>query len=100
MAPRQTDPQYKLRLTPSLKAALDDAARANNRSLNSEILARLEQSLRFDMDGPLGVGAGEVAVVEEIRALRHTLANIRWVTDPQTKDGILRGHALARPEDD
>ena len=44
MAPRQTDPQYKLRLTPELKERLDEAAKDNNRSLNSEILARLEGS--------------------------------------------------------
>ncbi|NTF43088.1 Arc family DNA-binding protein [Rhizobium rhizogenes] len=42
--PRQTDPQFKLRLTPGLKARIERAAEANNRSMNAEIIARLEES--------------------------------------------------------
>jgi Arc-like DNA binding dprotein len=35
---------YALRLPPELKAWLEEQARANRRSLNSEIVFRLEQS--------------------------------------------------------
>lgn len=44
MAPKQTDPQFKLRMTPGIKDAIELAAAQNNRSMNAEILARLESS--------------------------------------------------------
>lgn len=40
----RTDAQHKHRLPHALKDLLDDAARANKRSLTAEINARLEQS--------------------------------------------------------
>ena len=36
------DPQFKLRMTEDLKAKVEEAAKANNRSMNAEIVARLE----------------------------------------------------------
>lgn len=36
---------FGLRMQPDLKARVEDAARDNNRSLNAEIVARLEESL-------------------------------------------------------
>jgi hypothetical protein len=38
-------PPFGLRMQTDLKRKLEAAARANNRSLNSEIVARLEQSI-------------------------------------------------------
>ena len=38
------DPQLKLRLPPDLKSRVEDAAKANNRSMNAEIVSRLEQT--------------------------------------------------------
>ena len=49
--PKQTDPQFKLRLPSGLKDQIDQAAGANNRSLNAEIVSRLERSF----DAPLGL---------------------------------------------
>ncbi len=43
-APKQTDPQYKLRMTPEIKEQIEKAAEENNRTMNGEILARLEES--------------------------------------------------------
>lgn len=40
----RTDPQFNLRLHQSLKDKIDNAAQSNNRSINSEIVARLEKS--------------------------------------------------------
>jgi hypothetical protein len=37
-------PQMKIRLSPELKALIDESAQANNRTLNAEITARLEAS--------------------------------------------------------
>lgn len=44
----RTDPQFNLRLPQLLKNRIDEAAQTNNRSINSEIVARLEKS--FDLD--------------------------------------------------
>ncbi len=41
---KQTDPQYKLRLPQDLKSLIEEAAKANGRSMNAEIVVRLEQS--------------------------------------------------------
>jgi hypothetical protein len=38
------DPQMKLRLPPELKARVEDAARAAGRSINAEIVQRLQAS--------------------------------------------------------
>ncbi len=43
--PRQTDPQFKLRMTPDIKEAIERAADENNRSMNAEIISRLQDSL-------------------------------------------------------
>lgn len=47
-APKQTDPQMKIRLTPELKARIEAAADLNNRSMNAEIIHRLQTT--FEMD--------------------------------------------------
>lgn len=39
-------PQMKIRLSPDLKALIEESAKANNRTLNAEITARLEQALK------------------------------------------------------
>ncbi len=44
--PKQTDPQFKLRMTVEIKEAIEKAALENNRSMNAEILARLEQTIK------------------------------------------------------
>lgn len=38
------DPHFRLRVSADLKAKVEEAARANNRSMNAEIVARLERS--------------------------------------------------------
>lgn len=41
---KQTDPQYKLRLPLELKEKIEDAAAGSGRSMNAEIVARLQDS--------------------------------------------------------
>lgn len=43
-APKQTDPQFKLRMPPQLRDEIEVAANANGRSMNAEIIERLLQS--------------------------------------------------------
>ncbi|MER9079936.1 Arc family DNA-binding protein [Mesorhizobium sp. M0895] len=42
--PKQTDPQFKLRLPAELKSKIDWVSVVNNRSINAEMIARLEDS--------------------------------------------------------
>ncbi len=44
----QTDPQYKLRIPPELKKQIENAAKDSNRSMNAEIVLRLQQSFLND----------------------------------------------------
>lgn len=52
MATKQTDPQYKLRLPAELKERIERAALENKRSMNAEIVARLEASFEADASPP------------------------------------------------
>lgn len=45
MSENQRDPQYKLRWPEDLRDKIMESAKNNNRSINAEICARLEQSL-------------------------------------------------------
>jgi hypothetical protein len=45
-------PPFGLRMRSGLKRRLEEAAKANGRSLNSEIVARLEQSLAIPLPSP------------------------------------------------
>lgn len=45
---KQTDPQFKLRIPPEVKAALDEASKSSHRSLNAEIVARLKATIDLD----------------------------------------------------
>ena len=47
---RDTGTQHKLRMPPDLKEKLFQSAKDMNRSLNAEIVARLEKSFEIDSD--------------------------------------------------
>jgi hypothetical protein len=44
MSANQNDPQYKLRWSSELREKIAESAKAHNRSMNADIVARLEQS--------------------------------------------------------
>lgn len=46
MADRDTGTQHKLRLPVELKEKIAESAKAHNRSMNADIVARLQDSLR------------------------------------------------------
>lgn len=50
MSENQRDPQYKLRWPAELRDKISESARQNNRSMNAEILLRLENSFLFLKD--------------------------------------------------
>lgn len=45
----QTDPQYKLRMPADLRDKLKKAAKENHRSMNAEMVARLQESFQPDV---------------------------------------------------
>lgn len=59
------DAQLKIRLPEDLKARIEEAAKANGRSMNAEIVARLEASLQHTPQD-------EVSLMQELlQALRE-----------------------------
>ena len=50
MSENQRDPQYKLRWSESLRDRVTASAKNNNRSINSEITSRLEESFEQKYD--------------------------------------------------
>lgn len=50
----RTDPQMKIRLPDNLKATVEESAKANNRSMNAEIISRLERSYATEQMGLRG----------------------------------------------
>lgn len=63
MASKQTDPQFKLRLSAPLREQLAIAAAENKRSVSAEILARLEHSFEPE---PRHIELGRrLALIEE-----------------------------------
>jgi hypothetical protein len=61
---RDTGTQHKLRMPPELKEKLFSSAREMNRSLNAEIVARLEQSF----DEPMAFDPADAEVVTKLVA--------------------------------
>lgn len=65
-------------MTPEIKAAIVAAATRNNRSINAEILARLEGS--FHSDRLLGVEPHDIDIIdilEELEQLKSKIAMLR-----------------------
>jgi hypothetical protein len=75
------DPQIKLRLPPDLKDRLAEAATDNNRSLNAEVVSRLQES--FDSQ------AGDTEAVME-RALDLFAEKVSQVLDAREKKRVKR----------
>lgn len=58
--PTQTDPQFKLRFPADLKTRVEHAAAENNRSMNAEIVAALEEKFPPIVSGPATTLEGRV----------------------------------------
>ena len=76
-APKQTDPQMKIRLTPELKAMIETAADQNNRSQNAEIIARLEGSFNDTSVSPVVVALMEQEYKSIIEQQSQTLDQVK-----------------------
>ena len=70
METRDTGTQHKLRMPPELKEKLFASAKEMNRSLNAEIVARLEKSFEID--------SNQVALLQEeiTLAMKNVMNNL------------------------
>ena len=91
------DPQIKLRLAADLKGRVEEAARVSGRSVNAEIVHRLEQSL-LSSDGLMSRLIGEITdVVAKELSERYGIPNI----DPGLRPGAeFEGKPPTKPRED
>lgn len=68
----RTDPQVNLRIPADLKERLEDAAQAGRRSLNAEIVARLQDSFE-PRTITIDLTVGEDATVRDIQRVLEQL---------------------------
>lgn len=61
-------PQMKIRIPPELKDALEQSASASNRTMNAEIISRLQESITAD-DGVGGSDGGQFATLNDVRRI-------------------------------
>ena len=91
------DPHFRLRVPDELRARIADAAKANNRSINAEILSRLERSF-FDLTGehaPLNDAERAEARKAYLGGYWDAAREIGVVVAHRSKDDLGRGDALA-----
>lgn len=80
VTPRQTDPQFKLRLPAELKEQIEQAAEENNRSMNAEIVARLESSFLVGMNF-----AEELQLMDKIADIAERV--VKRVREEERREG-------------
>ncbi|MBJ2139258.1 Arc-like DNA binding dprotein [Delftia sp. 60] len=62
---KQTDPQYKLRLPQELKDLVEEAAKRTGRSMNAEVVARLQTTFEAPLLGRLSAATDPSLECEE-----------------------------------
>ena len=98
----RTDPQFKLRMPPALRARVEQAAKASLRSLNAELVFRVEQSFE-------GVEVARVLSSNPINALLSFLEGyLLHAAQPPSEpfdralmliDGLMDAGYLSQPEE-
>lgn len=98
--PKQTDPQFKLRMTPEIKDAIEKAAIENNRSMNAEIMSRLEASFLPSVAKAIKKEASLASDIEkyreEMRLLREQLKDLDQTIS--RADRILAAQKAKKPD--
>ncbi|MGR9215070.1 Arc family DNA-binding protein (plasmid) [Rhizobium leguminosarum] len=79
------DPHFRLRIPEDLKREIETAARANSRTITSEVVYRLEQSFGRS---PTDKGG----LVEEIEAIRIRLAHVQHLLQKQESNTGNQNH--------
>ena len=60
----RTDPQFNVRMPADLKEKIEEAAKKNGRSMNAEIVYRLQQSIEDGYVNTGGIGHMEFRIVD------------------------------------
>ena len=60
----RTDPQFNVRMPADLKEKIEEAAKENGRSMNAEIVYRLQRSIEEDQVESGGIGHMEFRIVD------------------------------------
>ena len=60
----RTDPQFNVRMPADLKEKIDEAAKENGRSMNAEIVYRLQKSIEEDQAETGGIQQMEFRIVD------------------------------------
>ncbi|WP_227555616.1 Arc family DNA-binding protein [Acinetobacter baumannii] len=90
---KQTDPQYKLRWPAELRDKVAASAKAYNRSMNADIIARLEQSFLRESDfSPLNMPPEELKrrlenAKSELQTQKESPHDLNLVISPEGQDG-------------
>ncbi|MDX8164940.1 Arc family DNA-binding protein [Acinetobacter pittii] len=76
------DVEYKMRMTQDLKDKIVESAKKHNRSMNADIVARLEQSFGFSTD----ITAEHIhSLVENIEVYQQEMINLGNLVKSQTE---------------
>ncbi|WP_104018438.1 Arc family DNA-binding protein [Roseovarius nitratireducens] len=96
-APKQ-EPPYGLRMPPDLKDRVKAAAKANNRSMNAEIVATLEEKYPAprlsERDEALIQFMLENVPKDEVEAFVTDILKRRGISDDDIRDGLIPGVKL------
>lgn len=94
---QRTDPQYKLRIPESLKSVLEEAAKEGKRSLNAEIVARLEASVFKDAPATALVSAQKARELAA-SARKDIAASVRQLVLKEISYAISAGQSRVEVE--
>lgn len=64
---------FGLRMQPELKQVIEDSARANGRSLNAEIVHRLEQSILTGVSEPFDTSHSDNSLMQKLAKAEETI---------------------------
>lgn len=99
----QTEPQYKLRMPHELRDKIKSSAEKKNRSMNADIVARLEQSFLKDFHSantgfPILLAAIMAFLPEDGRYTEEEVSDfstrlLKYMTNPEFLKGYFKGVA-------
>lgn len=93
---KQTDPQLKLRLPPALKSAIEQSAEQAGRTLNAEIVLRLQQS--YDSSTSLShvhqLGLKDHLIRDQMGRAHHLRVALLWLAQ-----GVMHLTKLRSPDE-
>lgn len=95
--PTQSDPQFKLRLPTGLRERIKTAAEANNRSMNAEIVAVLEEA--FPEPAPKEIAAQLIALIDQMLREKAKTVSSREEAD-RVKSAIERMQRVSKLDPD